>query len=210
MEVRLSRAEYWLLENVVTNTFPLDYLSSEHLDEMLNKPSHGLALAPLTETLVGLFERNWVAASKLKEPSRRMLTREEIATALIQNAEKPAEDPFYYGLTASGGAVWESFAAPNWDWFLDVGLGLSEDGGEFIGASQERLQCYLSLVHHLGCHVRPGSERWDQVVPWQATYWKELPIGHRVRFDFDWEDGRDLHEDPSSVLQLLAEWYNWH
>jgi hypothetical protein len=31
----------------------------------------------------------------------------------------------------------------------------------------------------------PGTERWDALQPWQAIYWKVLPIGHRLMYSYE-------------------------
>jgi hypothetical protein len=210
MEVRLSRAEYWLLETVVTFTTPLHYLVAENLEQILNKPTHGLPAQRLIDVLAGLFDRGWIEADGFEdETAPRPLDRQEIARALAQPVGGTTEGKWRYQLTAAGGAVWESFAAPDWDRFLDIGIGMPEDGGEFIGASEKRLRRYLALVHHQGYRVVPGSEQWDVVRPWQATYWKELPAGHRVRFSFTYDDRTPRWDGIPHEVILLTEWYRW-
>ncbi len=48
--------------------------------------------------------------------------------------------------------------------------------------------------------VVPGSEKWEELSPWQATYWKALPRGNRVRFliarNPDWPE-RFVHDDEA-------------
>jgi hypothetical protein len=42
------------------------------------------------------------------------------------------------------------------------------------------------------CHIRrgawprplPGSEKWETLEPWNATYWKTLAVGYRFSFRF--------------------------
>ena len=209
MELRLSRAEYWLLETVVESKYPLYVVGvgSEDVDQFcLNKPSHGLPATRIIDTLARLFDRGWLVASQCKGDASRPLNRQEIDLAVVQPTSSTAA-VWYFGLTKAGGAVWEAFAAPNWDWFLDGRLG-AEDAGEFIGASEEWLKRYFELVHYLGCRVRPGSEHWDEVRPWQATYWKELPVGYRVRFECTWETP-DMEVVPHQVMFLRDGWYRW-
>lgn len=213
MEVRLSRAEYWLLETVVTTPLQVYSLAVPNLAEELNKPTHGLTPPRLADVLAGLFDRGWITASQATEadgPCRRMAA-DEIARELAE-AAKPADDvrwTWTYQLTAAGGAVWESFAAPNWGRFIDVGYLWDERVGEFCAASEEPLRRYLGYVHHFGYRVHPGSERWDILEPWQATYWKSLPYGHRLRFDFTFDESSARGGDVPSQAFTLPDWYNW-
>lgn len=62
-------------------------------------------------------------------------------------------------------------------------------------------------MHHHGVRVVPGSERWDAVRPWQATYWKELPAGHRVRFAFDECEPTHGWDRVPAKLTLLTDWW---
>jgi len=212
MEDRLSRAEYWLLETVVTTPLQVYSLASPNLAEELNKPTHGLTPPRLAGVLAGLFDREWVTASQAMGddgPCRRM-EADEIARELAE-AAKPADDirwTWTYQLTAAGGAVWESLAAPDWERFIDIGFEWDTGVGEFYGETEDHLRRCLSYVHHFGYRVHSGSERWNVVEPWHATYWKMRPKGHRLRFDFTCDESLTRGDTPSSAY-TLTEWYNW-
>lgn len=87
----------------------------------------------------------------------------------------------FYRLTGSGGLLWERVFAADWDgfydcWFADKGKGRSELL-EFCCAAEDVLTRFLSAHEELaGC--RP-----ERLSPFQATYWKTLPSGFRIRQD---------------------------
>jgi hypothetical protein len=83
--------------------------------------------------------------------------------------------------------------------------------GEIIGSDRNLVEQYDSLSRYdSDISVVPGSEHWDVLQPWQATYWKELPVGHRLRYKYEWV-GRtpELKTDPK-----ISEWFkeirNWY
>ena len=57
----------------------------------------------------------------------------------------------------------------------------------------------------------PETIVWTEVSPWQATYWKQLPHGHRVQFkhrERNDDEVRDLWLTPNGVYSL-QKWYDW-
>ena len=106
----------------------------------------------------------------------------------------------YYGLTQEGGAQWEAFAAPDWEKYIAGGS--QPDEGEYemweliCGDKNWRsadkdwpepvqnwLEEYIeSMCFYDQKEVILESVEWDYVTPWQATYWKQLDGGDRVRF----------------------------
>ncbi|RKU33024.1 hypothetical protein C6496_22890 [Candidatus Poribacteria bacterium] len=106
----------------------------------------------------------------------------------------------YYGLTQEGGAQWEAFAAPDWQKYIAGGSQPDESEYEvwelicgdknWRGADkdwpepvQNWLEEYIeSMCFYSQMEVILESVEWDYVTPWQATYWKQLDGGDRVRF----------------------------
>lgn len=206
-EPRLTRAEYWLLANVVDHTCPISFLDGYDPGEMFNNASHGLPRARLVEVLGDLFARGWVRASRGNgDVPGGTLTTQQVAAAIDEPPPAEDESCLYYGLTDAGGAVWEAFAVPRWDRYIDTKLGHPD--GEFVGATEWRVRKYFSLVRFRECAVMPESVRWDEVRPWPATYWKTLPVGYRVRFDWDWAE-TPPHVENVHDLFGLQKWFAW-
>ena len=121
-----------------------------------------------------------------------------------------------YGLTQEGGAQWEAFAAPDWQKYIAGGWGYQfsdedEYCWELICADKAWLEAYIeSLCYHDHDHKEVISESvaWDYVTPWQATYWKQLDGGHRVRFQDQVKTELDFIQPPS--LEFFYQgWYAW-
>ncbi|MDM9384717.1 hypothetical protein QUB80_29085 [Chlorogloeopsis sp. ULAP01] len=120
-----------------------------------------------------------------------------------------------YYLTSQGGARWESVAHPDWDRYCVVNIGFNESGeiaeSQVICPSKQfvekflSINCYVSAVVHV-----PGTEVWDVLEPWQATYWKNLPKGYRVRFQGshnEWSIDSDTSPEWIEANDQANEWY---
>jgi hypothetical protein len=209
MEPRLTRGEYWLLNCVVDSTCPLSFLINKNIEELFNNPGHRLDRSRLVETLVSMSESGWIEGHRLNVGLP--LTKDLIEAGF---AEVPweSDDTLCYRMSAEGGAIWEAFAVPDWDRYLAVGIVSPGEWNEFFGATRWRLEKYLSLLHYDGIDVMPETVVWDEVAPWQATYWKQLPHGYRVQFkhrERHHDAGvRDLWLTPNGVYSL-QKWYDW-
>jgi hypothetical protein len=205
--LRLSRGEYWLLNNAIRAWTPFYNLADEpsKLAVDYNKKPHGMSRSELIDTLTDLFDRGWIVAPEgdaAGDPPVQ-LSRETITSYIDQRQFG------WYGLTALGGAVWEAFAVPDWARYIDISWGNPADGGELIGGSHDLVRLYLLTVHYFGYHVVAGSQRQEEIRPWHPTYWKLLPVGYRTRFDFTYEKTHvDWGEIPHKYM-TLNNWYEW-
>ena len=92
-----------------------------------------------------------------------------------------------YGLTQEGGAQWEAFAAPDWQKYIAGSSRPEDEEGEYemwelMCGDKNWLDAYMaSMCFYQQMEVILESVEWDYVTPWQATYWKRLDGGHRVR-----------------------------
>ena len=199
----MDEAEFWLLDVVVRARVHLDWLLWEHLDEALNRPGHGLDPDVLLDMVDRLFRGGFIDAAgprRSGEPGDLGLSlhRSEIEAAL--HGYRPG---LSYGMTSRGGARWEAVAKPDWSRFLDESAGLDPDEVEMAGLDRDRVASHLQ--RHTLWAVVPGSERWTELIPWQATYWKTLPRGYRVRVPWP-------RESPDKAPDWAAynEWIHWY
>lgn len=219
MEPRLSRAEYWILETVAEAQVPLHWLGSEsNFIQVLNKAGHGLDRAGIAAALEQMFEAGWlyVLAQSGREfaPTRSQIERQLAAHDLAH------DDWVHYGLTALGGAAWEAFACPRWERFVDETFydpdHDPQDRAVMIGADRmlvyHRFEWMCNVGFHPYCGLRPlaKSAQWETLRPWQATYWKELPWGYRLEYEFV----PHPHEpEPRNIafefLSHFPRWYDW-
>ena len=92
-----------------------------------------------------------------------------------------------YRLTQEGGAQWEAFAAPDWQKYIARSVQREDEEGEYerwelTCGDKNWLEAYMESMCFYGqVEVILESVEWDYVTPWQATYWKQLEGGHRVR-----------------------------
>jgi hypothetical protein len=199
-----TRGEYWLLESAVEGTPPFQWLLSANLDEIFNKPGHGLARGALVDTLERLVGAGLVCAHR-EAGDDFAPTRVEIEAALDESTKQPSSQRTYYGLTPVGGAAWEAFAAPDWNRLIDSSF--DEDSRyEVICADRKLLERYLAALRREGTFDE-STLVWDEMSPWAATYWKDLPLGHRARFTF--VDDVERRPPVTSMSQWFSDWYRW-
>lgn len=196
-EVRLARAEYWLLLQAATLRLPLWVVAAPEgppwrgsIEEALNCRGHGLPRDALARTLLRLARRGWIhlyhwhMAAERREPLD--VSRHAVAAGFER---RPGEDGHaFYELTSSGGAVFEAFARPEWGRYVEDGL--SWDTGaelddrlperQVVAADRRRLDEYLSAVRQ-ECDVLAGSEVFRERTDWQPVYWKPPRAGVECR-----------------------------
>ncbi len=185
MPPSFTRGEYWLLEAVVSHRLPVHWLDWDELAEAVNKKAHGMSRELLVETLLGLFTAGLVEADTSKA-EHLSLNAAQIEAALDKRSRDSRAN---YGLTPKGGAQWEAFAAPCWegfvgdscDWPVEKIPGLEKV--DLVCQDRGTVERYFESMQHYYFDIVQGSVQWDILKPWQATYWKELPSGHRLRFD---------------------------
>ncbi len=218
MQPRLSRAEYWLLQTVVEWACPLAFLDAtkyqerHDIEEMFNKPGHGLNHDDLVEVLIQLVGERLIEGIRDERPI--VLDRQMIVAALAEPTPRHNPSCTYYQLTQEGGEVWQAFAAPDWSLLVTEELDDDTRIGTLTGMTSWRVEKYLRYLDMLQCELDLRSIRVEEVGPWAATYWKTLPHGHRVHFQWRHRRG-DGQENEFSTLafsgfcEFRDGWYNW-
>jgi len=224
-EPRLTRGEYWILESVVEHGTPACWYPSANLTRLLNKrEGHGLDRPALMATLERLIGQGWIGVRDLRrdddpgEVYAGTLDRAGIEAAL----DERGEDQFtHLGLTAEGGRVWEEFARPNWNAFIDHytrGFGNSrrKEVGVVMSATLGRVREFLGYARYLGEFFDPERVHWRVLRPWRATYWKTLPEGHRAMYRYPTITYFDHHQRRYAEsyhrfeeLRGNRRWYEW-
>lgn len=192
MTLRLSRGEYWLLTNAVEYGLPLRMLMlpewpqddphAATIDVVLNKRGHGLDPDELAEILHDMLEHGWITLSK-HVLQRTPLYPDRAEMRRILDEKGRFHDGVFYHLTQEGGAAWESFARPEWDRYITHDGESHEDStiGEVIASSGRVLKRYMASLER-ETPIDTESTAYDELRPWQATYWKILPTGFRCRY----------------------------
>ena len=203
----MDRHERWILEAAVEVRLSLCDLTGPRVPERLNRPHHGLDAAGVAEVLRVLLRKGFITLFRGAEEE---LT--EGRDALVWLAEHGDDERpnapvrgTTYGLTASGGAAWETVARPDWSRYIDGRYGSDPFDAEVICPDPVRLDEYV-FSKFQECRPIRESLRRDRLEPWAATYWKVLPLGHRVRFAY--------HPEPDPLPRewntgFLRERYAW-
>ena len=204
----MDRDTYWLLDAAATSYVPLELLTLEHKVTIVwNKPWHGMGEERLLQALNTSFvEGDLVALAGEDEGPDELFvpTMEEVKAAFARTAGRY----IYYGLTAQGGARWEQASAPRWDRFVDTLR--DQEEGEITATTRELAGRYLASQAHDGIEIVAGSEQWQVLTPWPATYWKSLETGHKITFRYQEQTREEREPKPAWVEDLLAETDGWY
>lgn len=243
-ELRLTSGEFWLLETAVEASVMIHLLSSEPGEDGIgcdvftfNKRSHGLPLAQLAETLKRLAEWEFIEFFHRDDPTTNLFSWSlgEISQWLKPSDWNSKSMDLRYRLTQSGGAAWEDFACPKWDWFLrgPRPRNGSDAGAEIVSesaraANRDCLERYLTYFDAICGKLIEETVRFEESSPFKATYWKTLPSGWSVQFCYhprkviertesrrflDWEDfrGREAYANELQdwgLQSFLDGWYS--
>ncbi len=204
----MDAGEYWLLDSVVESWDSLAMLVSKDIETAFNKRSHGLTRNQLIDVLEHLFLRGDLLAQRMEKSGPKEF--------FIPNRTE-IEDAFsgrvlcFYGLTLQGGARWEEVSQPHWERYIYDSVYAEPREGEIIGSDRDLVEQYDSLSRYYSeVSVVPGSKHWDVLRPWQATYWKELPVGHRLRFKYEWVERTPEPKPDPKISEWFKEIHNWY
>lgn len=202
----MDRDTYWLLDAVVSSYRPLRMIALEYnVGYVLNKPWHGMDEKQLVQALHTAFTEGDLVALVIENGMQGdffVPTMHDLraATERIGN--------LYYGLTPQGGARWEQASAPRWDLFVEYYYNL--EVGEITATTRELAHRYLATQPYDGIGIVEGSEHWQVLTPWPATYWKSLPIGHMVSFRCVERTEEQPEPTPAWVDELTQETSSWY
>lgn len=118
---------------------------------------------------------------------------------------------FYY-LTPQGGARWEALCHPDWNRFYKQHFFMNnKNESEIICTDRTLIEKHLQFSSLNDLVPISGTEVWDVLEPWKATYWKTLPKGYRVRYQFrDCTNSRNFNTFPeqSEAYKQAKEFYS--
>ena len=190
---------------------PIRALTGDGVEEWFNRRHHGLAPTAVAEVLRKLLGEGLILLSS--ESGEPLLENDEELRRLVEVEYRgPLFKTTYYGLTAAGGAAWEAVACPDWDRYIDHSVGTDPDEGEVICADPARAERYVFSPYQENPPLADGIRR-DRLEPWPATYWKTLPLGHRIRFLYDsnnpvgQEYGSDAWVKRRAWLEDANRWF---
>lgn len=174
---RLSRGEYWLLNHVVDCWFELAGLADHKFITIdLNKTHHGLSDGELLDTLDGMFRNGWIKAARIEDAMDASYSpcREEIRNALNESDWRMNRETLHFGITPAGGSVWEEFARPNWDRYLQISS-FGDDEYRLTSIHKSIIENYVRYAKECIFEVIAGSDIWTQLTPHLIMDWKKVP-----------------------------------
>jgi hypothetical protein len=167
---------------------------------------HGLSVVELGDHLRRSAQRGWI---EFRDSSGTLFDVSRID--LRAELERPDRRGITYGLTADGGRLWETEAEADWSRFIYDSDAEEDDAGrnrEVICAAKQRTRECLEFFRTSaapGAPVQIDAEIWDVCEPFNATYWKTLPRGYRVRY----RERRPPPKPGSSCAVTRLEWAAW-
>jgi len=219
----------WFLNSVVDHPLGLDILMSSSLEMTINEEGHGLPYDALLKVMFYLFDADYIFAQRMsnflssKNIIKDPITGKRIPLREVGSEFKPtltevaaglrAEKPIAYGLTAQGGSKWEEFFKPRWEHYLIVGytydMETSKNGAEIYSSNKALVEQYFDFAEKWQDVFIEGSEKWEELTPWEPTYWKTLPVGYQLTFGCKvspLEVTRNY--DLENWLSTIRNWYS--
>ena len=198
----IEKADFALLNAVSEDEWAAYLLAGDASTEaIMNKPSHGLSPEELSRHFFDLWGAGLIKCSAASSRDQVAPDLQRARDQFVRNGNWPPSDDscLVYRLSPSGGDTWEQFARPDWNKYL-VSSESEQNRHEWTltGTTRDLVQHWRNLGANFDAGFPfplAGTERWEMLQPWQATYWKTLPIGHRLKFFTSW--GRPESNSPS-------------
>ena len=203
----MNQAEYWILRKAINHNQCFREVAYEC------GLSHQEVLVAATRLFQSgdIMAKVWDGSVPFEDIPYLTLTTSEIKAHLDGKLK------ISYALTLEGGARWEIAAHVDWNrYFQWYHSNYPNADGEYewelIGADSELMQWLLGNACYLhDCTYIPGTQVWDAIELWEATYWKTLPKVYRVRYrareTFD-PLGANQSEEWLETQKQIEEWYS--
>lgn len=116
-----------------------------------------------------------------------------------------------FGLTESGGALWESVAKPEWNRFLDSGVVIGEqdyESGDVVSPDQNLLMAHLGWFTELNSDVAIDVESLEvqEHADYAILHWKQLPHIYRATFKCHRSEPR-WPRRPNFAFRPAPSWF---
>jgi hypothetical protein len=207
--------EYWFLDSAIEEVIVCNWIiPDEHGVIHLNRINHGLSFEETAIVLNRLFRQGDLLAGFGSDFDDVTYYPINGFTPSLEETIDALENKLYmcYFLTQQGGNRWESASSPNWNKFF-VGFTGSEES-DLYSANRDLLAEYLKVCHLISygsSRYLPISETviWEELSPWNATYWKSFPLGYRLRFKrrITEIELSELSEEIHEREKLVNEWH---
>ena len=177
--MQIDAANFWIIDAVATDKWPLDYLKENVAEKAFNREGHGLASDKLLAVLDKLFTNGLLFADRVfdfETWESEVFVPDDTEVRRIFSGKEWV----WYGLTEKGSALWETMTHPKWQEYIFSELAV--DGHCRVkSGGQHTLEAYLSRPDVQRC-ITPGTLLMETASHWKATYWKTLSAGYIARF----------------------------
>jgi hypothetical protein len=197
----MKKTEYLILHYALTYT--------PFLREVFD--DYNISFQEMISIANNLFQNGDIVAFKTNDEPRKapfIPTQAQIESHLSR------EIGMLYGLTPQGGARWSAITHPNWNKYIyESSFSLCASGElnqkTYICVERKILEKFLSVENFFSSGLRiRGTEVWDVLEPWNVTYWKQLPRGERVVFNYKSHPATPINEETMQAYQEACLWYN--
>jgi hypothetical protein len=212
----MNKLEYWFLDTAIENVIGFSWIVPDERNCLaINCAPLDLNIPEIADVLETLFQKGDLLAIVYEDFNfyRGFIpSREQIEAGLEQRL---GVNNLGYFLTHQGGKRWESISKPDWSKYFTGATGQQE--GYLMSASKTLLEKYLeikSLVSEQFCIS--GTEVWETLIPWQVTYWKSLPVGYKVHYQYreneilipsELDESYEEYQQANEWLSSARKWY---
>jgi len=204
----IDQADYALLNAVALVDWQVYMLTPGEvpMEDMMNVPSHGLDADKLFHHFLRLWQRGLVECTGTSFESP-LQPDAELLREQFNFADHP-DRIIAYRLTHEGGALWEEMTSPNWTLFIRSGSDEDRPDRLWVLGAGDRDR--LELLRRSGFGVAPvsGTEKWEELRPWKATYWKTIQVGYELKFEYSYQTECSL-DDWKVRHELWGTWDCW-
>ena len=205
-ETSLQKVEYLILEfAIIFQTYSLQSVAYS------KRLSH-------TETATAadsLFQKGYIRAKVFADRYDFEGTSDVVLTQAGIKDHLDGRFRACYYLTPSGGNRWEDIAQPDWNKFFVVNfLDMFPYENGIFATRREIIEKLLALDEFLLTYKHiPGTENYQIIEPWQATYWKTLPKGYYLRCEYEhnelgyWNLNEDTPAELKESCEQATQWY---
>lgn len=205
-----KKAEYFILTHVVER---YGNYEQDFAGVALN---YNFSHIEILNAVFSLFKKGYILAEIYGDGTK--VSDVEMTISQIQ-ANLDGKLQCYYYLTFQGGAYWEALTHPNWNLYYIYnsreysGDDMNEYECEMICSDRQLIEHFLSINCYLNVAdiYIPGTEAWDVLEPWQATYWKTLPRGYRVRYHArrnNLTKDSDISPEKQAARNNAQQWFS--
>jgi hypothetical protein len=207
LATEIDKADYALLNSVSLDEWAAYLLAGDApMEDIMNMPSHGLGGDELTEHFFRLWNRGLIECEFDESRSVAVpdfdLARQQFERT--QNWPPPRDRSLVYRLSSTGSRLWEYFASPDWNKFLSTDSASRPNECTLTSSNRSLVELSRKCPYH---HPPPieGTDVWTVLQPWDATYWKTLPVGHQLTFQFEGHHRRTLSQQDYAEVKSSCD-----